>query len=362
MCTRFNQSILSVLTACVLALSVGCSGDDKSTDPDNGSVPVLTTAAVSAITETAAQCGGTVTSDGGAAVTARGVCWSTSQTPTAADHKTVDGSGTGSFTSSITGLTANTAYNVRAYATNSAGTGYGEIRPFQTEPSGTTGTVTDVDGNVYRTVKIGNQWWMAENLRVTHYRNMDGCPTVAPGAAPWVTANPEVSTYLYDAIPYVTDDATWSVLTSGAYCNYNNSEANALIYGNLYNWYAVADSRGIAPVGWHVPIDAEWQTLVDILGGELIAGGALKETGTAHWVDPNTGTDEFGFTALPGGYRLINGTFRGMGTNALFWSCTEDESAFMPFGWYRSLFNSSSGILRLSDSKRIGMSVRCVRD
>jgi uncharacterized protein (TIGR02145 family) len=360
--TRLDQFILSILAACLLVLSAGCGGDDKSTNPDHKTVPVVTTAAVDAVTETTAQCGGTVTSDGGAAVTARGVCWSTGQSPTIADSKTIDGSGTGSFTSSITDLSADTEYHVRAYATNSVGTGYGVSRPFQTESSGT-GTVTDVDGNVYKTVRIGTEWWMAENLRVTHYRNGGGIQMAMTGGQPWMAGNPIATHHPYgDEIPLVTDNAAWSTLTTGAYCIYDNNESNAEIYGNLYNWYAVADSRGIAPVGWHVPIDAEWQILVDIVGGDLIAGGALKEAGTAHWIDPNTGTNEFGFTALPGGYRLINGTYRGIGTNTLFWSCTEDPDAFMPFAWYRSLFNSSSSILRLSDSKNIGMSVRCVRD
>jgi uncharacterized protein (TIGR02145 family) len=362
MCARFYRFILSVLTVCMLVLSAGCGGDDKSTNPDHKTVPVVTTTAVDAVTETTAQCGGTVTANGGAAVTARGVCWTMGQTPTTADSKTVDGSGTGSFTSSITGLTGDTSYNVRAYATNSVGTGYGQIRPFQTESSGT-GTVTDIDGNVYETRKIGTQWWMTENLKVTHYRNGDVLQMAMTGGQPGMAENSTATLHPYgDEIPLVTDNAVWSTLTTGAYCIYDNNDSNAEIYGNLYNWYAVADNRGIAPVGWHVPIDAEWQTLIDVVGGDAIAGGALKEAGTAHWVDPNTGTNEFGFAALPGGYRLINGTYRGIGTNALFWSCTEDPEAFMPFGWYRSFFNSSSTILHLSDSKNIGMSVRCVRD
>lgn len=138
-------------------------------------------------------------------------------------------------------------------------------------------TVTDYDGNVYQTVLIGDQCWMMENLKVTHYRNGD-------------------------PIPHVTDGVTWGNLTSGAYCNYNNDEGNVATYGRLYNWYAVDDSRNIAPAGWHVPSDAEWQTLVDYLGGDAVAGGKMKEAGTTHWASPNTGaTNESGFTALPGG-------------------------------------------------------------
>ncbi len=170
-------------------------------------VPVLSTAEVTGVTHAAAQCGGNITSDGGATVTARGVCWSTNLTPTVADSKTTDGTGAGSFTSSITGLTDSTAYYVRAYATNSNGTGYGNTSSFTTTDS--MGTVTDIDGNIYQTVKIGNQWWMAENLKVTHYRNGD-------------------------AIPNVTDNTAWEGLTTGAYCNYNNDTAQC-----CYLWQTV---------------------------------------------------------------------------------------------------------------------------
>jgi len=223
-----------------------------------------------------------------------------------------------------------------------------------TGPTGSTGTVTDIDGNVYQTVKIGDQWWMAENLRVTHYRNGSKLETVTPGSGTWASPGGDV-------IPNVTDNAAWSALSTGAYCNYNNDEDNADTYGRLYNWYAVADSRELAPVGWHVPSDAEWQTLVGFLGGDQVAGGALKEAGTAHWLSPNTGTDQVDFAALPGGYRLIQGGFQGLGENALFWSSTEDEEN-TSFAWYRPLHNSSSVINRFSDSKQIGESVRCVRD
>ena len=340
-----------------------CSCSDDNTAGPAAQVPTVTTASVTGITQSTAECGGNVTSDGGAAVTSRGVCWATDANPTVADSKTTDGSGTGSFTSSIEGLAAETQYWVRAYAINSAGTGYGEIRSFQTEPPDTdsTGTVTDIDGNVYKTVKIGDQWWMAENLRVTHYRDGSKYQSATPGSGVWTAGSPGAPhSASGDGIPNVTDDAAWAALSTGAYCDYDNNESNAAVYGRLYNWYAVADSREIAPIGWHVPSDAECQTLVDLLGGELVAGGGLKEAGTAHWLSPNTGaTDQVGFTALPAEYRLIQGTFRGMGENALFWSCTEDDASF---AWYRPLYNSSARINRFSDSKQIGMSVRCVRD
>ncbi len=136
---------------------ISCSNDDSNPTAPSSSLPVLTTADVSAITDTTANCGGAITSDGGATVTARGVCWSTSQTPTIANNKTNDGTGASSFTSEMSGLTPDTTYYVRAYATNSAGTGYGSAVSFTTLKT-EMGTVTDIDGNVYQTIKIGNQW------------------------------------------------------------------------------------------------------------------------------------------------------------------------------------------------------------
>ncbi|MFA4907903.1 MAG: FISUMP domain-containing protein [archaeon] len=309
-------------------------GSAMSFKTDDPIEPDVSTAEVSEITSTTAKCGGTVTSDGGSAVTSRGVCWSTDQNPTVSDSKTTNGTGTGSFTSEITGLTAGTTYYVRAYATNSAGTGYGSAMPFGFYIH-ETGTVIDIDGNTYQTVKIGNQWWMAENLKVTHYRNGE-------------------------AIPNVTDNTAWSNLTTGAYCNYENNSTNVDTYGRLYNWYAVDDSRNIAPTGWHVPTDAEWQTLVDYLGGESVAGGKMKETGTTHWRSPNTGaTNESGFSALPGGYRHNDGTYNHVGYDGHWWSATEDGSNSAR---HRTLYYNHSDVYCLSYFKRAGFSLRCVRD
>ena len=307
-------------------------------------VPVLTTAEVSEITHATASCGGTVASDGGAHITARGVCWSTIPTPTVADSKTSDGTGVGEFTSLITGLEAKTTYCIAAYATNHVGTGYGSIRSFTTTDS--MGTVTDIDGNTYRTIKIGNQWWMAENLKVTHYR--DG-----------------------DSIPNVTDGPTWRGLTTGAYCEYDNDADSVATYGRLYNWYAVADVRNIAPPGWHVASDAEWKQLEMYLGMSqpeadqtgwrgTDEGGKLKESGTSHWISPNTGaTNETGFTGLPGGYRYLGGLYYDIGVHAVFWSSTENGSGF---AWCRNLGNVYSGVHRYDGGKEDGFSVRCVKD
>ena len=198
-----------------------------------------------------------------------------------------------------------------------------------------TSTVTDIDGNIYQTVKIRFQWWMAENLKVTHYRNGD-------------------------AIPYVTDSATWGALSTGAYCVYDNDEDNASTYGYLYNWYAVDDSRNIAPEGWHVATDAEWQTLVVYLGGETVAGGKLKEAGTTHWNSPNTGaTNESGFSALPGGYRYDSGNYYSLISYASFWTSTESYSSTARF---RRLDYNNSEAGPGHMNKGYGFSVRCIRD
>lgn len=207
-------------------------------------------------------------------------------------------------------------------------------------------TVTDYDGNIYQTVLIGEQCWMMENLKVTHYRNGD-------------------------PIPNVTDGGEWSGLSTGAYCNYDNDEGNVATYGRFYNWYAVNDSRNIAPEGWHVPTDAEWKQLEIYLGmsqAEADAifwrgtdeGGKLKEAGTTHWNSPNEGaTNESGFTALPGGYRDGVGDFGNMGGAANFWSSAEYDNTN---AWFRNLCNIESRIYRYYHNKRRGWSVRCVRD
>jgi uncharacterized protein (TIGR02145 family) len=195
-------------------------------------------------------------------------------------------------------------------------------------------TVTDIDGNVYKGVKIGNQWWMAENLKVTHYRNGD-------------------------PIPNITGDSAWYNHFAGAYCNYNNDIANVAIYGRLYNRYAISDSRNIAPTGWHVSTDAEWQTMINYLGGDSVAGGKLMEAGTEHWGVNEGGTNESGFTALPGGFRASYGGFVEMRFMALFWASMLDY----PYASSYYLDCQSIEIFRnINFSYHQGHSIRCVRD
>jgi uncharacterized protein (TIGR02145 family) len=195
--------------------------------------------------------------------------------------------------------------------------------------------VTDIDGNVYQTVAIGTQVWMKENLKTIHYRNGD-------------------------AIPNVTGTTAWENLTTGACCHYNNNSANAATYGNLYNFKAISDNRNICPPGWHIPTDGEWTELTTALGGDSIAGGKLKESGTSHWISENVGADNSsGFTALPGGDRILNGAFYLMGDYGFFWSATEINNTN---AYARALGRQVALIDRGPYNKIAGYSVRCLKD
>jgi uncharacterized protein (TIGR02145 family) len=295
--------------------------------------PVLTTSVVIDIAQTTATCGGNISSDGGAKIENRGVCWSTSINPTIEANITTDSSGIGIYSSVLKGLIANTTYYVRAYASNRKGTGYGDVVKFNT--LGIIDSVSDIEGNVYQTITIGGQTWFAENLRTTHYRNGD-------------------------TIPSVKDEIAWRDYTTGAYCNYDLDESTAITYGKLYNWYAVSDVRNLAPTGWHIPTDDEWDTLEAYLGGQSIAGGKMKETGTVHWNSPNTGaTNECGFTALPGGRRIYDGTFFYIGRIGVWWSSTEISSNGVSV---RTLYFNYGNVNHDVLNKNDGYSIRCVKD
>ena len=202
-----------------------------------------------------------------------------------------------------------------------------------TNPTGKI-TLTDIDGNIYHAVRIGTQTWMLENLKTARYN--DGT-----------------------AIPNVTDDPEWTNITSPAYCWFNNDNSNKNKYGALYNWYAVNDPRGLAPVGWHVPTDAEWTTLITDLGGGSVAGGKLKEIGTTHWREPNNeATNETGFTALPaGGFYGAYG-FLDINNGSSWWSTTKITN---DASWERYISFDSS-IDRDTHTNSWGNSIRCIKD
>jgi len=214
-----------------------------------------------------------------------------------------------------------------------------------------TGTVTDIEGTVYKTVKIGNQWWMAENLKTTKYCNGD-------------------------SIQNITDTLNWHHMQSGAYCNYSNDTLNVKKYGHLYNWYAVTDSRSIAPVGWHVPSDNEWKALEEHLGMSQSdadkmnwrgtnEGNKLKTVGQNGWNASSDvynvwGTNESGFSALAGGCRMFNGIWGNpaLWSTGFWWSVSELNNE----AWYRYLDYQKPNVFRFYGPKTYGFSIRCVKN
>ena len=418
--------------------SIGTSYGNQVTATALATNATLTTTTASSITASGTTSGGNITSDGGAPVIARGICWSANQNPVITDSKTTDGTGTGTFVSSVSGLTPGATYYIRAYATNSVGTSYGNqvitatlgqvpttstgtainitnssvtlngvvnanylstvvtfdygttisygsaitatqspvegntdtnevaniigLQPgttyhyrikavnslgtsnssdmtFTTFFTGITGTVNDIDGNIYNTIGIGSQIWMAENLKTTKYN--DGT-----------------------AIPYITDDYIWGNISTPAYCLNNNDISYNAIYGPLYNWYSISTTtngnKNVCPTGWHIPTDEEWTTLTTYLGGTSIAGAKLKEAGLTHWATPNTGaTNESGFTGLPGGMRSEASSFVHTTNWGYFWSSTENT---ISNSWYILLNYNNIIVYRFNDSKTRGYSIRCIKD
>ena len=209
----------------------------------------------------------------------------------------------------------------------------------QNPTSGYGPNISDVDGNSYKTVYIGTQQWMGENLKVSKYS--DGT-----------------------TIPNITDNTQWENNTTGAWAYYNNDAANNVKYGKLYNWYAVSKTtngnKNVCPTDWHIPTDAEWTVLTDYLGGLSIAGGKMKEEGTANWNSPNIDAVNTSlFTGLPGGFRSYNGLYNSIGSFGNWWSSSELSTHL---AWFRNLYNSNGGAYRGNSSKMSGLSVRCLRD
>jgi uncharacterized protein (TIGR02145 family) len=312
--------------------------------------PTLTTVAITALGATSAVSGGVITSDGGSAVTVSGICWGTTALPViGALNTTTDGLLTGTFPSTMTGLTDGTTYYVRAYATNAIGTSYGNQLTLLTK-------VADNDGNTYNTVKIGNQVWMAQNLATTKYNDNSSIPNLTLAAA-WIAENGTAG-------------------HNGAYCWYNNDGTTYKpLYGAIYNWYAV-NTGNLCPTGWHVPSDEEYQTLELFLGmapgtnpGQV---GAWEDRGTDQGTQmknttgwstglPNlNGTNTSGFSALPGGYRFgVDGSFQSLGQVSFWWASNQVDAAT---AFYRRLDGPLTTVYRMGVLKRGGKYVRCVQN
>jgi len=330
---------------------VAFASNNESTQAVSNILPRLLASLItdtpSEISSNTAIVGGRVSANGGLPTSETGICYSTSPNPTTNNNKFAITAFSGVFSNKITGLASETTYYLRAYAINSQGTSYGAQVTFKTKvrinfnPNLTYGNTIDVEGNVYKTITIGSQTWMAENLKTTKYN--DGTP-----------------------IANITSQNTWDASTTGAYCWPNN---DAILYketyGALYNWYAV-NSGKLCPPGWHIPSDAEWTTLIQYLGGESVGRDKLKESTGDHWLSPNAGVtlntstwNTSGFSAVPSGYRY--GSFAPVGYLAIWWSSTEanqfdticrrlDTQNVMPFNTFASRRNG------------FGVSVRCIKN
>lgn len=299
----------------------------------------LTTIAINNIAFASASSGGNITDDGGAPITQRGVCWSTSPNPTTSNNVTNDFTGTGLYFSYLSVLTGNTTYYVRAYAINSAGTAYGNEFSFTTPAGGIVsnpGSGVTFDGYTYSSIVLGNgQEWMSENLRTTVYSNGD-------------------------PIPNVTVGSTWGGLTTGAWAYYNNDSQYNNPYGKLYNSYTVIDSRNVCPTGWHVPSDAEITALVNYLGGAPTAALKLKATGTA-WPNNTNITNQSGFNALPSGFRdsQNSSVFNGLTSYASYWGITANGPGFQGT---LEMYDGDDFTQQVGKVLNNGYSVRCIKN
>jgi len=331
--TGLNQNILYYVRAYATNNIGTAYGNQVMFTSLPNTVPTVSTSTITNITQTSATSGGDVTSDGGAPVTVRGVCFGTSQNPTLDDSHTTDGSGTGGFSSSIIGLSTNTDYFVRAYATNSIGTSYGNQEYFIT--NGTCDGITQISygGQTYNIIGIGTQCWMAENLNIGTQINC------------------------------TTSQTNNSIIEK--YC-LSNDPNNCGVYGGLYQWdeimqYSISPGiAGICPPNWHLPTNTEWTILTDFLGGQSIAGGKMKEAGTAHWYSPNTGaTNSSGFTGLPGD--IYGDGQSGSGhTDGFWWSST--QSVYTYYAAYLRLLYSEASAYQYNFDKSYALSVRCLKD
>lgn len=326
------KKVLNLLTlTCMISMIFLINGCKEAT------LPTLITSEISGITINTAVSGGEITSDGDDDILEKGVCWNTSTEPTIEDSRSKDGKGSGSFTSVVINLQPATTYAVRAYATNSVGTAYGEELIFSTK-------IGDVDGNEYSIVKIGSQIWMSENLKTTKYNDNSSIPNITGGTA-------------------------WAGLTTPAYCWYNNDAAfNKPLYGALYNWPAVHTGK-LCPTGWHVPTDAEFNTLEMNLGLPLAQidtwgwrgtdqGKQLKNS--TGWNTGENGSNSSGFSALPAGFRFHgDGTYNNQGTLTYWWSASELDATR---AWYRRLDGNNNAVYKASTEKPAGKSVRCIKN
>jgi uncharacterized protein (TIGR02145 family) len=331
---------LLIISGMIILISAFFSCDKKSASVRK---PFVVTA-INNITQTTATFNAEVIDNGGEPVISSGVCWSLTADPTIENSYATVNASAGSYSGSINNLNPNTLYYFRAFATNSAGTGYGHTKAIQTlinkiefNPELNYGSVKDIENNVYKTITIGTQTWMAENLRTTKYRNGD--------------------------------------LTGSAW-SYEDNDSISFLYGRVYNWYSVNDSRNLCPVGWHVPTHDEWTTLEEYLADNAYGYGedrtmiAKSIASTTGWYSDETagsiGNDQesnnsSGFTALPGGISGIGMEgFNFIGCGSYWWSATEENATLAWRGFY--IWHGFSKVFEDPSDKQDGLSVRCLQD
>ena len=337
-----NRLLPGLLILTLTFFMISCKKDKEEEKPVTPAAPTATTGSASLVSQYRATLNGRVTANN--LTTTVVFEYDTSKTYKNIIEGTpveVTGNTSTAIKANLRGLTPNTVYYYRIKAENQLGITYGVDTSFTTldaietyigfNPDLIYGTVADVEGNIYKTIAIGSQVWMAENLKTITYN--DGTE-----------------------IPFVPDVTEWSGLSTPAYSWYDN---DTVVYGAFYNWHAVATGK-LCPEGWHVPDDNEWAELVAFLGGSAVAGGKMKEIGTAHWSSPNSGADnKSGFTALPGGYRTAAGEYNSIRRHGFWWSSTESTTAD---AYSRSLYHGYPNIDRNKTNKKSGLSVRCVRD
>ncbi|NSW94956.1 MAG: hypothetical protein HPY62_09670 [Bacteroidales bacterium] len=340
---HYHKRLIAVMFIVGLAFFMSyCKKEKDDEKPAVPSAPTATTGSASLVSQYRATLNGRVTANNLTTTVAF-------EYDTAKSYKNriagtpveVSGNTSTAIKANLRGLTPNTVYYFRIKAENQLGITYGKDTSFTTldavetyigfNPGLTYGSVEDIEGNIYKTIQIGSQIWMAENLKTITYN--DGTE-----------------------IPFVPDITEWSGLSTPAYSWYDN---DTVVYGAFYNWHAVATGK-LCPTGWHVPDDDEWTELTTFLGGSAVAGGKMKESGTAHWISPNSGADnQSGFTALPGGYRLATGDYNSIRRHGFWWSSTESSAND---SWCRSLYHGYPNIDRSRSSKKSGLSVRCIKD
>lgn len=335
-----------ILTALVLVIysltTCKKDEDDPTTDPNKPAAPSAYTDTTTFVSQKWATLNSMVTANNLATTVSFEYDTTTSYGfSIPANPDTLSGKTTTKRIAEITNLIPNTIYHYRVKAVNSMGISYGNDKTFTTlpvyeknivfNPDLTYGELTDIEGNVYKTIEIGTQVWMAENLTTTKFN--DGTD-----------------------IFWATNNTSWTLATNPAYSWYNNVSVE---YGALYNWYAVNTGK-LCPAGWHVSTDDDWTILSTYLGGLTVTGSKLKESGTIHWQSPNSSaTNSTGFTALPGGYRYYNGVFNNIKRYGYWWTSTENSTSN---GYARDMHYAYSNLDRISSDKRSGASVRCVKD